>query len=279
MRLPAIVRMVAKRMVKASPLLRRRIMTSTDYRVLFDVDEARKEAASARGWLAARTVARQERAYRGLMAAMKRGEPRLDLRVAADAVKATGIVRPRLIDVGCGSGYYFEVFETLLHGSVQYSGVDYSRSMIERARARYPTATFEVGDGTRMRYDDATFDIVFNGVSLMHIIEFSAAIREAARVASHYCVFHTVPVFDEHRTTFLRKHAYGAPVVEIIFNKKELMALCAEHGLSLERQWSGIPYDVFDITGHHSRTETYLFAVQRSGEHRSNKCTNGGTHE
>jgi SAM-dependent methyltransferase len=238
-------------------------MSSTDYRVLDGVEEARKEAASSRGWLATRTVARQERAYRRLIAAMKSGEPRLDFQVAAEAVKATGLTRPRLIEVGCGSGYYFEVFDTLLRGNVQYRGVDYSQSMIAQARARYRSAVFEVADGTRMPYENASFDIVFNGVSLMHIIEFSAAIREAARVASRYCIFHTVPVFDEHRTTFLRKYAYGAPVVEIIFNKKELMALCAGHGLRLEREWSCIPYDVFDATGHHSRTETYLFAARR----------------
>jgi SAM-dependent methyltransferase len=263
MRLPAIVRKVGKRVVTATPLLRRHIMSSTDYRVLDGVEEARKEAVSSRGWLATRTVARQERAYRRLIAAMKNGEPRLDFQVAAEAVKATGLTRPRLIEVGCGSGYYFEVFETLLRGNVQYRGVDYSQPMISQARARYPRAVFEVADGTRLPYDNGAFDIVFNGVSLMHIIEFSAAIREAARVASRYCVFHTVPVFDERRTTFLRKYAYGAPVVEIIFNKKELMDLCAGHGLRLEREWNCIPYDVFDATGHHSRTETYLFATRR----------------
>jgi len=263
MRLPEIVRKVGKHVVKATPVLRRHIMTSTDHCVLSGVEEARKEAASSRGWLAARTVARQERAYRGLIAAMKGGEPRLDFMVAAEAVTATWLANPRLIEVGCGSGYYFEVFDTLLQGRVRYTGIDYSQSMIAQARVRYPSAAFEVADATAMPFPDASFDIVFNGVSLMHIIEFPAAVRETARVASRYCIFHTVPVFDEHQTTFLRKYAYGAPVVEVIFNKKELMALCADHGLSLERQWKGIPYDVFDVTGHHSRTETYLFAARR----------------
>ena len=110
MKLPRIVRKIAGRIIKATPILRRQILFSTDYRVLAGADEARSVAASSGGWLAARTVARQERAYDSLIAAMKRGDPRRDFKVAAEAIAATGIPHPRLLDVGCGSGYYSEVF-------------------------------------------------------------------------------------------------------------------------------------------------------------------------
>jgi SAM-dependent methyltransferase len=261
MKLPGLVRQVGKRLVKATPMLRRHIFSSTDYRVLSGLQEARDMAVSSGGWLAARTVARQERAYRGLIAAMKRGEPRLDLKVAAEAIAVTGIANPKLLEVGCGSGYYSDVFATLLAGGVRYTGVDYSSTMIARARARAPSTAFEVADATRLPYADGAFDIVFNGVSLMHIIDYQAAIREAARVAAGYCIFHTVPVFHDYRTTFLRKYAYGAPVVEVIFGKQELMERCRDAGLRLEREWPSIPYDVSEATGHHSTTETYLFSV------------------
>ena len=262
MRIPRIPREIAKRIIKAIPVLRRQLLYSTDYRILGGVDEAKGAAASSGGWLAARTVKRQERAYQGLIAAMKRGEPRLDFRVAAEAVAATSIATPRLLEVGCGSGYYSEVFANLIPGGVQYTGIDYSAAMIERARARYPSAAFEVADATRLGFDDNAFDIVFNGVSLMHIIDYQSAIREAARVAARYCIFHTVPVFDDHPTTFLSKYAYGAPVVEIVFGKPELMKLCSDSGLRLEREWRCIPYNVHEATGHHSTTETYLFATR-----------------
>jgi SAM-dependent methyltransferase len=261
MKLSRIVRRIGKWAVTATPILRRQVLFSTDYRVLGDQEEARGIAASAGGWFAARTVMRQERAYRGLIAAMKRGEPRLDFKVAAEAIGATGIAHPRVLEVGCGSGYYSEVFSTLLPGGVQYTGVDYSDAMIARARVQYPSTAFEVGDATRLPYADGAFDIVFNGVSLMHIVEYQAAVREAARVAASYCVFHTVPVFFDHRTTFLKKYAYGAPVVEIIFGKEELMSLCHSCGLRLEREWACIAYDMSEVTGHYSTTETYLFSL------------------
>jgi SAM-dependent methyltransferase len=261
MRLPPIVKRVGKTIVKSSPILRRHIMSSSDHRVLGGLDEARRMTASSTGWLAARTVARQERAHRGLIAAMKRGEPRRDFQVAAEAVAATGIAQPRLIEVGCGSGYYSEVFATLLPNPIVYRGMDYSQAMIALARTHYPSRNFDVADATRLPYANGAFDIVFNGVSLMHIIDYQAVISEAARVAARYCVFHGVPVFHDHQTIFLTKYAYGAPVVEVIFGKQELMALCADAGLSLEREWRGIDYDMFDATGHHSATETYLFSV------------------
>jgi SAM-dependent methyltransferase len=260
MKLPRLVKRIGKRVVQATPILRRHILTSTDYQVLGGAEEARKAQASSPGWLASRTVARQERAYRGLIAAMQRGEPRLDFTVAAEAVAATGLAKPSLIEIGCGSGYYSEVFATLLPDGVAYTGIDYSAAMIERARARYPAVQFEVADATRLPYGDAHFDVAFNGVSLMHIVDYAAAIREAARVASGYCILHTVPVFDDHGTTWLRKYAYGAPVVEIVFGRAELMSLCKEAGLLLERTWPCISYDVSDVTGHRSTTETYLFS-------------------
>lgn len=268
MKLPRLVKQIGKHVVEATPILRRHILTSTDYKILRGLDEARAAARSSGGWLAARTVARQERAYQGLIADMKNGEPRLDFTVAAEAVRATGIAFPSLLEVGCGSGYYSEVFADLIPGGISYSGIDYSEAMIARARSNYPSVSFEVANATRLPYPDNAFDIVFNGVSLMHIIDYPAAIREAARVAERYCILHTVPVFDAHRTTYLSKYAYGAPVVEIVFGKRELMSLCRDAGLRLQREWPCIPYDVAEVTGHRSGTETYLFSKDpRAGAH------------
>ena len=254
-----LVRQVGKRVVKATPILRRHILPSADYRVLGGIDDARRAANSSDGWFAARTVSRQERAYRGLIAAMKDGQPRLDFRIAAEAVAAAGLSNPRLLEIGCGSGYYSEVLAALLPGGVRYTGIDYSDAMIARAREHYPSIAFEVADATKLPYADQAFDIAFNGVSLMHIIDYQAAIGEAARVA-RFCIFHSVPVFDDYRTTFLSKYAYGAPVVEVVFGRQELMSLCNEAGLRLMREWPGIAYDVHEVTGHHSSAATYLFA-------------------
>jgi hypothetical protein len=54
--------------------------------------------------------------------------------------------------------------------------------------------------------------------------------------------------------------ALSPPVAEVVFGKQELMSRCDEAGLRLEREWTCIPYDVSEVTGHHSTTETYLFS-------------------
>jgi ubiquinone/menaquinone biosynthesis C-methylase UbiE len=215
----------------------------------------------------AQTVARQERAYAALLADMHAGDVRLDLAVVAQAVTATGLTNPSLLEVGCGSGYYAEVLATLVPGGIRYTGIDYSPAMIARAKARYPAFSFETGDATHLRHADAAFDIVLNGVSLMHILDYAAAIREAARIARHACIFHTVPVFVDHEpTTYLRKYAYGSPVVEIVFAESEFLRLCSEAGLTLLRRWDCLPYDLLAQTGHRTTTKSFLFAVGGAGE-------------
>ena len=263
MKLPRLVRQIAKRVVTARRSCAAIFCISTDYQVLAGVDDARRAAASSGGWLAARTVTRQERAYRSLIAAMKRGEPRLDFTVAAEAVAATGIANPRLLEVGCGSGYYSEVFADPAPGGVRYTGIDYSEAMIARARARYPSAAFEVADATRLPYADGAFDIVFNGVSLMHIIDYQAAIREAARVAGAILhLSHRAGVRRSSNDLPAENTPTARPSSKSSSASSELMSLCRDAGLRLERKWPGIPYDVYEVTGHHSTTETYLFATR-----------------
>jgi SAM-dependent methyltransferase len=226
--------------------------------------EARSLQAQSDGWLMAQTVARQERAYASLLADMHAGDVRLDLAIVAQAITATGLSHPSLLEVGCGSGYYAEVLAKLVPGGVRYTGLDYSPAMIARAKARYPAFRFERGDATRLQHPNAGFDIVLNGVSLMHILEYAAAIREAARVARHFCIFHTVPVFvDRQPTRYLRKYAYGSPVVEIVFAEPEFLALCREAGMTLLRQWDCLPYDLSAQIGHRTTTKSFLFAVER----------------
>ncbi len=250
-----LLRRTAGRILRAIPWTRRMMLASCDYRI---VTAQKARAHRGGGWHATATVRRQEQAYDALLAQMHGGQARNDLAVAAQAVDALGLPSPSLLEIGCGSGYYVEVFAALCKSAVRYTGLDYSHAMIERACKRYSEAAFVTGDATALTYADSSFDILFNGVSLMHILDFEKAIAEAARVAAKGVIFHSVPVLDRHDTVYLTKYAYGAPVVEIIFNRAHLLALFARHGLEVQQCWYSEDYDVMHVVGETSRAETFL---------------------
>jgi hypothetical protein len=122
MKLPRIVRKIAGGIIKSTPILRRQILFSTDYRVLGGVEEAHTAAASSGGWLAARTVARQERAYQGLIG---HGEPRLDLRSRRKPSPRLAF-RIRGCSMSAVAALLFRGVRHPTPGGVDYTGVDYS---------------------------------------------------------------------------------------------------------------------------------------------------------
>lgn len=225
------------------------------------IDQAAALASSHDGWLDPSVAGRQDAAFGRLLDGMRAGNVRRDFEVAAEAVRGTGLDNPSLLEVGCGSGYYSDVFAHLLGGKLRYTGLDYSEAMITLARARYPDAAFVVGDATALPFEDGAFDIVMNGVSLMHIVEYGKAIAESRRVARRWAIFHTVPVLQRRETTFLRKKAYGLPTVEVIFNESELVRLFETSGLQVRQSYSSLPYDLSFLLGEPTLTRTYLCEI------------------
>jgi ubiquinone/menaquinone biosynthesis C-methylase UbiE len=249
------LRKLVGRTIQTVPWLRRQWYVSTDYEL---VTEEQARHCPAGGWFSPLTAWRQERAYLAMLAEMRAGHPRADLTVAAEAVDAIGLKNASLLEIGCGSGYYRDVFAQLPVTMVDYTGIDYSHAMIARARKRYPEGNFAQQDATALTFADGSFDIAFNGVSLMHILDYKKAIAESRRVARHACIFHCVPVFAARETAYIRKYAYGAPVAEIVFNRAHLVHCFEECGLSVVKSWTGLMYDVHTLTGEHSVSETFL---------------------
>jgi SAM-dependent methyltransferase len=215
---------------------------------------------SAEGWQAERVALFQEQAYQPLLAAMYDGRPRVDLQVAAEAVRLTGITAPTVLEVGCGSGYYRDVLSHLA-GPLHYTGLDFSSAMIRVAR-RSRAAQWIVGDAAELPLPARSYDIVLNGVSLMHVARYREAIAESRRVSRGWCIFHTVPVLQQHTTTTLRKRAYGEVTVEIIFNQAELLALFQTAGLEVVAVRESIPYNLHDVLGEPTSTRTFVCRVR-----------------
>lgn len=104
-----------------------------------------------------------------------------DARLADDlektAVRLLGVGPGRLLDVGCGTGVFTA---TLAQHGWTVLGVDVSEDMLRLARER----NLEVvrADGTALPFDADAFDAVISMWTHTDIDDFSAMVREVARV-------------------------------------------------------------------------------------------------
>ncbi len=103
-----------------------------------------------------------------------------ELMPLADEIKRSGR-RPRLLDLGCGTGELAPVF---LKAGYTYTGIDIAPERIAFARKTYRKAKFHVMDASALQYPDGYFDqILVTGV-LHHLSdeEVRAIVREMQRV-------------------------------------------------------------------------------------------------
>lgn len=232
--------------------------TSENYRV---IDATNHPAPFPHGWTAGAVAQRQHQAFQNVLSNMRRGDIRRDFSVLAQAIDHTGLSTPKLLEVGCGSGYYTQVLSHLLHTPFKYNGVDYSLPMVQLAAREYFEYRFIQADAIALPYRESAFDIVINGTALMHILNYEAAIKETARVAAKWCIFHTVPVTQGRETAVLEKRAYGELVVEIIFNESELTRLFTNANLSVENVFQSLDYNLEHVLGEPTKTKTYVCRV------------------
>jgi demethylmenaquinone methyltransferase/2-methoxy-6-polyprenyl-1,4-benzoquinol methylase len=99
---------------------------------------------------------------------------------------ALELVRPgdRIVDVGCGTGDL--AFACLEAGARAVLGLDFARSMVERARRKASggagRGTFALGDATRLPLGDASVDGWCGAFVVRNIPDLDGALAEARRV-------------------------------------------------------------------------------------------------
>ena len=104
---------------------------------------------------------------------------------AADALlEAVGCIGEsaksmRLLDVASGPGYSAGLAAAR---GAHAEGVDFAVSMVRKAKALFPKATFSEGDAENLLWPNATFDAVVCAFGLLHLSDPDQAMREAQRV-------------------------------------------------------------------------------------------------
>jgi len=165
-----------------------------------------------------------------------------------------------VLELGCASGYYSEVFEYLLSRRIDYIGVDYSAALIALARDYYPNARFETADVTCLPFADKSVKVAFSSAVLMHLGNYQTHLDELMRVAKEYIVLHRTPVYSDQPTKVFTKKAYGVDVVELCFSQAELI------GKFLSSGWRMI--SVYELVAKPEAGEyemTYVFCRVQGG--------------
>jgi len=91
----------------------------------------------------------------------------------------------RVLDVGCGSGYFLHRMQE--YGADECRGIDLMEDRIVEGRERYPTLELRVGSATDLPYADGAFDLVTQFTCLSSILDDDvrlAVAREMQRVAT-----------------------------------------------------------------------------------------------
>lgn len=226
------------RLKSALKRLHSRLSPSTgvsSHYVPLNTGEATQESTRLRGaWQSEALPRRQRELVDTQLAAYRRGEPIDVFDVMSQALRAlsSNVRGMSVLEVGCSSGFYSEVFDIAGLG-VNYAGCDYSDAFVALARQTYPALRFDVEDATALHYERDAFDVVISGCCLLHIPEYQVAVAETARVARRYAIFHRTPMVLGQPTQYYRKQAYGVETVEIHFNEPQFLELLASCGLEL----------------------------------------------
>jgi ubiquinone/menaquinone biosynthesis C-methylase UbiE len=85
----------------------------------------------------------------------------------------------KVIDIACGPGY---VCEAAAEKGCTVTGVDFSATMIERAKKLFPQIEFVEGDAEALTFPDQTFDHLTMNFGLLHLEHPEKALAESHRV-------------------------------------------------------------------------------------------------
>lgn len=182
---------------------------------------------------------------------MYKGNIPIVFKVLADALSPIVYPKIKILEIGCASGYYYEILEYLLKTEIDYTGADYSQPLINMAQSYYPKAKFIVADGANLPFEDNTFEISISSGIILHTPNFPEHINEAIRVGKKYVVFHRTPICRVHKTQYFKKFAYDVETVELRFNEQEILELISKQNCRLINKleyYSDENSDQFDIT-------------------------------
>ena len=141
-----------------------------------------------------------------------------------------------IIDIGCGSGYYFDVLQHFFPNIYKYSGCDSQSEIIQTAKEHRPFIDFRKQDLTNMKYTDKEFDISIFSHGTCNMIKYKKVFEEACRVTKKYIILHRICVTKE-KDSSKKSLRYYLPCITHSFNNKTFFDIFEKHNFMLI--WEG----------------------------------------
>jgi SAM-dependent methyltransferase len=97
----------------------------------------------------------------------------------------------KILDVGCATGLFYGILQHY-YPKISYVGIDITPLFIESAKRKYPGATFLVGDASKTKFMNESFDAVLS----QQVVSFSRdpkkLLQEMYRVSKRYLIFDVI---------------------------------------------------------------------------------------
>lgn len=174
------------------------------------------------GWKKADVPAQQFALAQKELADWRNGKEHGPFDALRDCASRISFTRPapRILDLGCGAGYYLEVFRELWP-DCWVVGMDYSAAMVEFAQQQYgsePRTSYVQGDARDLaQFGRESFDLVFHGCCLIHIPppQWALTLARAATITAPdgYVLAQKTPIARSIGKR-IEHAAYGTRVVE-----------------------------------------------------------------
>lgn len=179
----------------------------------------------------------------------------------------TGELFNAVLDIGIGAG---RTVEPLSQMASHYTGIDYSRKMVQKAYRSYPYHDIRVMDATNLyEFGNDTFDLVFfsfNGIDCIGPNERVQALKEVWRVLRPDGIF----VFSSHNLYTPRLPSYSLRNIRI--NRGPLKFARSLFGYALKNlnyfrlknlEYHGNEYSMLVDRAHHYGVVLYYTTIQR----------------
>ena len=100
---------------------------------------------------------------------MKLGNPPKLFSVIKDVLNKINEKNNTILDIGCTSGYYYEIINFFFPNKFKYSGCDYNPESVKLANQYYPGINFFVDDLTNLSSNNNQYDITFLSGVIEHV--------------------------------------------------------------------------------------------------------------